>query len=881
MFATPHRSPSSVQATRRVSFSPAADAVQESSERRRLGESHGNADAEPANELSHRKHSWEPGPASHPTRLASSYGPARCQAPGSAVPPSEDSFGPTATTTVEFSVKDIPLNGKMPPPVWCEPSPSRGNTSQRVSPRRGGTPVSATLSTTLSHNGALRGTSPTAARLSNPYTDLARDNANLLRRQRVVRVFFESHEDAVRLYIRLQQLLSFRDVYHVEFQQRLQFLSSEEERQDAVAARAQRMAAQEREIKRIQDALAKADVTSPEFSSSMNSLYSEQSGALSERSARRDEAAENHASPLSGNDGAEALAGDVQRRHRGSTVADAVEGQRQLTSLRQASPRKALEAWSRSRAQGKAKSTESISLEEAHRPSAHRGDTPQDREAPSCTAMLSTSSAEHAGGVTTVVKAQQNELSSRRQAAPCGITDSAEARPSKLGQMGGDRSSSLPSTSRTGAKDSAARAAAADSAQLRLHKAAMAATPGSGAPSYARGSLPLLPASPVSRLKPQSLVAGLVTPIRAAHSPQAGTATPHLEDSPLARFRRRQGYQDPVEGLRARLPNSATPLRSRLFHGAADGSPAHREGLRDSPESNSFTGADGQRRTDERAAVPRQRGATPRLSPGNRAAPKTGVTTPEKQPFSAEPAAHTGAEQTPSMPRAATRAADVNAFTVEVDSSAPQPPPRGSSHEGTPTSYNPSAPTRRGDRNSDNAKSPSKQEFSVALPPFSSTPPPAKGPVAAVTADIQSWSPADPPIAEVGLSIFKSGSDARLVPSQEASQLLSEPQRVGASGGDGERSRPHRTPHRPVKAASTPSPPADTSICDEMVAVELRVGALERRTAELERNAAKRAVLDAIQLLRERVSLLEYRTLVLESNSDDTPLSDRWQWRRN
>ena len=945
MSLTPRRPSSSTKTTRRVSFSPVIDEILSSVEKRRerLQSALDSAAAEPENDVAVDLNPSQPTTTSHRTRIATSHSPVR-RPPSVSTPSSsgmESHANTTNTaataTTVEFSLKDIPLDGKMAPPVWREPSPGRHHSSRRASPSRGETPMSARLSKAEPQDSEpvnAYATPSTARRpssnndsSSNPFTDVARDSANLLRRQRVVRTFFVSHEDAVRLYIRLQQLLHYRDLCHSEFQQRLRFLNSEEERQAALADRARRLEAQEKEIQRIQAALARADVTSPEFTSSMSSLYSTRSGTPLERAARR-----------GGSTAGNARGGKQQQQQQqlprptgAPTTATAAKSQRAVTrsakamddaarddgaaakrpffAPRYASPRDALEAWRRrSQSQDPAKSTESAALETAETASLlshqHRGSngrTPRD--------SLSSPNA---------------AVSPPHSAAPPGNADS-EVLPNDA------TSGSLPSSFLTDT-----RAATTDEGgKPNQHKAAAPAAPRSAVDllNTSRALLPLPPISPESKPTAKPSVAGLVTPPRAQGSLQAAAslvsgdtgATPRSTDSPLARFRRRQGYEDPVVHFREQLSNSATPLRSQSPLGSTASSPSHKRGeLHTSTKSKPVGWAGGKKEKDDAtvdtAEVPNYEAKKPAVGPGTAllltserareraAAPQNRTTeaparhlvstsSPErnitaKSPKDSKAAAGDEAKpissaQTPqAQPRGSVYSPDRRNHTpsARVTALAATASPVRSMDRKASPAFKAAAPTRSTDFTADSVKEASTpQEVEPdgqkrAFSPVVSAAQPPKDTAAAVLVDIQSWSPADPPIPETRENDTSSSKDAQtdLVPSVRASQSPSEPHHSSQPRADSARSPPRdastRTPEKVVVAitanTTTAAASDDHSIWDDLAALECRVGRLEGRTAELERNATKRAVLDAIRLLRDRVTLLEDRTAVLQRDQD-------------
>ncbi|KPA78912.1 hypothetical protein ABB37_05976 [Leptomonas pyrrhocoris] len=896
MSVTPRRPTSAAHAARNVTFSPIVDGTIESLEkRRRARDSPDLRHADPDNGVVHGKNGSVPSTTSHRTRLILGNSPARGRTPGAGALPvderEKDSVCETTTTTLEFSLKDIPLDGKMAPPVWREPSRGRGSASRRASPARVGTPVSVRRSTPSHRNGVNDVDAPASPCLRNPYADLEWDSANLLRRQRVVRTFFESHEDAVRLYIRLQQLLGFRDVCQREFQQRLQRMSSDDERQAAAAARARRMSAQEHEIQRIQEALAQADVSSPEFSSSMNSLYSARSGTPPARSARRDEAEETRTGPHNGRDGAAAPGRAVQRlsdgpmaaesfgspradprgkTHTSATKNGAAGRERQPpppSSPRPSTPRDALEAWRRSRSLHPSNFAESLALEETGLTPSQRGYTSRDN------GRSSNGAVPHAGGTAGIgaltpeapdTKARQDTSPPPRQTAPVGITKNEEAPSSKSALRGDDRSRPPSSAIAAGTKNStAAVKATATAEETSLLTTAPAATR-SAAPRQSHGSVPAASTAQASTLTPQNAVTGLVTP------PQTNTTKPHSTDSPLARFRRRQGNEDPLEHSRDRPPSNVTPPLPQPSLGSTSGPSVRNGGPRAATEPNPLSRAGERRKRGERVVVPSQDAvvtakresvgpdASLQLDPEKTATAPKDMATPARRLLGAASTARAGSGQTPHIVGGA-KHTPVQSSATGNESQTPPTQPRSSLF--IPDGPDKISPSTRLASAGDTAESRAPSAFKSA---------------AAV--GIQSWSPADPPMPNIDDNSNQNGVPSGLVSSARASQSPSAPQRRSPPGKENARSSPYSPARGPVEHAARTRPPADTSVNDALAALERRVGGLEGRTAELERNATKRAVLEAIRRLRERVTLLEERTSILERGDDVEPSSSHLQW---
>lgn len=167
---------------------------------------------------------------------------------------------------LEFSLENTPLAGARPPPVWCESSPFTAPRGSRNSLANFPTP--SRRITTLS---GARNSVSTPGR--NPYTDVERGISNQRRRHAVVRYFFVSHEGAIRLNIRLQQLLAYRDLCEAELHERLQVLPPEEA---SVAARSTARCGcateTEREIERVQAALAHLAASSLELAETLEGM---------------------------------------------------------------------------------------------------------------------------------------------------------------------------------------------------------------------------------------------------------------------------------------------------------------------------------------------------------------------------------------------------------------------------------------------------------------------------------------------------------------------------------------------------------------------------------------------------------------------------------
>jgi hypothetical protein len=900
MSVTPRRPSSSAastaQTTRRVSFSPVVDEILNSLEKRRSRVSYTSRPVDVENDTTSERNPSEPSTTSHRTRLAAGYSPARrrISEPSPSLPDGNAGRATTTTTTttmtsnntttIEFSLKDIPLDGKMAPPIWREPSPGRSNSSRRASSAGGGTPMSARLSKSLlngveSNRDSDSVDGASAVHPINPYADPARDSANMLRRQRVVRTFFESHEDAVRLYIRLQQLLSYRDMCHNEFQQQLQLMNSDEERQAAVAARAQRVAAQEREIQRVQTALAKANVTRPEFASSMNSLYSTPSATPSRQPAPRGGEAPTRVSPAKGRVGMAATAAaptDSPRvvapqaktkaePVRKATHTEKQQQQRSPSSPRRASPRKALEAWRRSQSQEKPKSTESLSLESgaAYISPRHHDCKPRDR------VTLSGISAPHpnagrvgAGSMATVLPAQQQTppppraTTTLRQTVPLGNNDGAVV-PAAADLRSADHFAPLPPFSAVSEAGSTATTGAV--AKASLYKVAPAATRSTDV-SSAQVPLPLPPASQEGEAKPKTAVNGLVTPPRSTPS-----STPRSTDSPLARFRKRQGYEDPVEHFRSLLPRAHTPLRSQSSLRSARSSPRCSggvEALADSTKpSNNNTGEQVNKKDDRVAA---------KATPGKEGSPAAGRSTALLLASEKAPSERRG---TPS-PAKQTRPVTAAAAGTLAD--------RLAERKSSPV-VEAAAPKRLVVTRINSGKETSQPADQHPPSPLESTSRPLKNAVSALVADIQAWSPADPPelVADSNEGIRPGLVPcAKASPSPPGQHTDSTP--VRECTPETQSHSALRSPQRTavLAAAARPPPLPSASVWDDIADLERRVFGLEGRTADLERNAAKRAVLDAIHLLRERVTLLEERATILERDEGKESAASQLRWRR-
>ncbi|CBZ36534.1 hypothetical protein, conserved [Leishmania donovani] len=170
------------------------------------------------------------------------------------------------TMELEFSLENTPLAGARPPPVWCESSPCTAPRGSRNSLANSSTP--SRRITTLSD---ARNSVSTPG--SNPYTDVEREISNQRRRHAVVRYFFVSHEGAIRLNIRLQQLLKYRDLCEAEMHERLQVLPPEEASVAARStARCGRATETEREIERVQAALAHLAASSLELAGTLEGM---------------------------------------------------------------------------------------------------------------------------------------------------------------------------------------------------------------------------------------------------------------------------------------------------------------------------------------------------------------------------------------------------------------------------------------------------------------------------------------------------------------------------------------------------------------------------------------------------------------------------------
>ncbi|KAG5471344.1 hypothetical protein LSCM1_01425 [Leishmania martiniquensis] len=183
--------------------------------------------------------------------------------------PHEKTEWPSAscnTMTLEFSLEGTPLAKTMRPPVWRESVPSSATCSSHngtvhlLTPTRRGTTVSDTRDST-------------SAREGNLYTDVEREISNQIRRHIVGQQFFLSHEDAIRLYIRLEQTLRYRDLCDAEFRERLQAIPSEEKEPASQASACGGHATETAcEIEQLQAALAHLSTISPRLAEACGGL---------------------------------------------------------------------------------------------------------------------------------------------------------------------------------------------------------------------------------------------------------------------------------------------------------------------------------------------------------------------------------------------------------------------------------------------------------------------------------------------------------------------------------------------------------------------------------------------------------------------------------
>ncbi|KAK7201563.1 hypothetical protein NESM_000220600 [Novymonas esmeraldas] len=788
-----------------------------------------------------------PATASHRTRRAGGASPARqshlaAHARKSAM---DSPNGSRVTTALEFSLEDTPLAGSMTPPVWREPSPSCAQRSRQHSPAR--TASTAAVDPPGPEDSA-------SSRSSNRYVDVEREATNQRRRHVVVRHFFASHEDAIRLYIRLQQLLSFRDLSEAEFRERLLALPSEEAKA-AAALRSARPHGPEREISQLQAALAHVAAASPELAGALGGLRgvasparsSAAAAALAVRRARQRTpnatTAQTQSDPAAAPPAVDAASpGGRRDSHSFSEPAqeppNAGAAPRRRPSPQQ--PHMALAAWrsaQKSELPSAAEVGESTlrTTTESAGATKSSGFTPRDRTLASD--LTATRSIPLVAAVTPQPDVQlaspaQPPLSSprRERTARCTTPRGSPARAPVATPRSGQRDGStwLHRATEAAPHDTAAAAGPSPTA------AAVAVVPRQRRCVAPMRSTPLLESLPQHSTPPRA-------PVQSSNAAA-------LTDSPLARYRAQRGYQDPTDHFHTQ--RTGTPRQTPAASPRADSKDAAPlatpRGTDASPNPRAPVAAAG-RRTPAQARPARQQQPQPAAAEHAQSAASSSATAAKTSP------ALSRTSEVPTMGHTAEPPLPLHfpATLSELPHRRLHSPPRSAPATDALASaaVPPSSPQQHRSRSA----------RATASPPLGSA---------------ASWSPVDPPMeASSAVSHLR-----HLRPSASVDRRHGSVRRTSAEAPQdaavGE-TAPSAGVVSPTREAARGTPP-EKSVWDEVAALERRVGGLEGRTAALEGSAARRAVLEALRLLKVRVAALEERTSALEHVSQDSPLHLSW-----
>ncbi|KAG5495846.1 hypothetical protein JIQ42_02716 [Leishmania sp. Namibia] len=898
------------------------------------------------------------------------------------------------TAALEFSLEGTPLASTMQPPVWRESLPSTAASSSHnfPAPFRQVTTV-----------GDTKGSPST--RGSNVYTDVKREVLNQKRRHILVQHFFTFHEDAVRLYIRLEQLLKYRDLCEVEFRERLQAIPSEVAKlvpqTSACGGHATEPA---REIERLQAALARIAATSPGLPGAWGdlpdslmpsqSLTSSRQAATAKQSSHIPSTADveraggTHVrragqSLCGGSSAVTKKAGGTNSPMQRPAAVSQVPRPTSVSTVRgtgarcpsaessgtftaneadkqspPSQPRTALEAWRSARKGGllsvaqTAKSAEPSPTASAGA-TRSRGSTPRDSGAVSHLTSASTGAA----AAVLVELAATDEAKIPPKRPILSLPRKAAAPSAENGRQGVDATRATPL--RCGVVDSAC--VATPRSELRstlswLHQ--VAAPPGLASPPPQPPSSPYrmrgsaAAAAPSEPQRPSGSTAlrskALVdTPDR--RSPvctKKPPKSPSLKDSPLARYRAKQGCRDPASHSHSRLADTLTPTSSATHHspqratatGEPSGAPAREkdevsvtssrplgdtengtlrgaqtallqqrqrlaplrnEGRADAAQDTCASGSSEGRPTSVALGVKRQVSAgaasRPLSAPSSRPtdssarAQKLSLETYSYSPASTESSpSHSQGSDVPVI-RCTTKRyiaasiAKLSHHSINTSHSLPSdaqhrgpnfptasasaPPPRSTaSHgNGSAASVRTGLPIPAMDRN----RLSGAAEVAGSWPPSRSFDSPVQNQEAVpskllLSEGRASWSPADsaaePIVGDLRLSAthLRTPEDA-----QEAERNVAVTSAALLRGAAPERS-------------SEPHTHASNSTCDVNAAIGGRVGGLDSRTTALERNEAKRAVLEGIRNLKLHVNIVEERTALLERPSVATSLHIGW-----
>lgn len=904
-----------------------------------------------------------------------------------------------ATTALEFSLQDTPLLTTMAPPVWREPSPSTHPLVRHsASSARLSTPGRRATTGNNGDNTRTAQDSVTSSRASapgsNPFTDVERELTNQKRRHVVVRHFFASHEDAIRLYIHLEQLLQFRDLCETEFRERLAALPTEEARAVVLASRGARGAAggADKEIHKLQAALAQATAASPELSSTLSSLRgftpppvfslsdakaeepvvkpkSRAAAVLERLAADRAGRAHSPAAPAEksapsspADRAADATKGGTERKTwrgtpnrtasprtrvvgpaPGTSSADSLSSPGTSPKPRQRTPSQpsgALEAWRNARkdgtsARGSAAAAPAPDGATPKSPSgrrvgtaAGRGRTPPSHRATSpVRPPMSPPRKPTAAPVSTAVTASPLRVASPSESGNRSASRARRGPLPSLHHMAPAATSATSPPPRVPAPPSAVSSRSGALAATTTAAAAAAST----VASPPREATPLNVAALVNspgRRTPLAHAAG--TPLQ--RQPRRGSsASASLTDSPLARYRAQHGYQDPTLRFLTQAPlvtphDSPSSLSPRWGASAADEDPSH------APPQAAAEAAHASMHTSPAPAVMRM--ATPGrrwpVLPRGDASTSTATSPPRFPPLPGTLAAAHAPAQTEPLKLSLERSPPTPSSTCPVKSSPGQsgvsdvpttshlPHPRAaaavaSSHEPADTA----PPSELVD---------TAQRRSSLLPPFTLSTAEATTAAAAAAAsapsgamrlipqrgqfsssaslpqvqplpseslpseDMSGWSPVDPPVDatesnmppvvfqrhQLGDAVVRTPANAAPAHGVDAHESCSAPPPAAATSRLGEAPSQGAAAVGGHPSGGTNDNNMGLSVWDEIAALERRVGGLESRTTALEKNAAKRAVLEAIRLLKRRVGTLEERTSALEVQERGPPLHLNW-----
>ncbi|CBZ29185.1 conserved hypothetical protein [Leishmania mexicana MHOM/GT/2001/U1103] len=891
------------------------------------------------------------------------------------------------TMQLEFSLENTPLAGTRPPPVWRESSlftPPRGSRNSLAN-----LPTPSRRIATVSD---ARNSVSTPG--SNPYTDVEREISNQRRRHAVVRYFFVSHEGAIRLNIRLQQLLKYRDLCEAEWHERLQVLPPEEASVAAHStARSGRATETEREIERVQAALARLATSSLELAETLEGMgglltplqlaprshhattaihgnhisSAADVGHAGEKGAKGGERSFNEDAPA-----AARKAGEKQPPVQQSVDTSAssmttslsttfetdgsyslVESPRTTTvdeAARQhppSQPHISMAAWRNNRkddlpvVERTARSAKPSQTESARATASH-GITPRNSTAASDFMRASMAATpkvavESAAATDTKTRPGQPPFSSPRRKA-ASTTDSeirevAAAKATPPRRMVIDCTSVSPPRSDHRTTESWLRRAAAPhhlaSAPPQQPPSSLCFTKATVS-SAVSVKLQHLSGATASRANVLAGAPDRRTPVRA----QGQLTSPSLTDSPLARYRAKQGYRNPERHFSSQVADAprqtASATRSPAQRAAATGQPSgmwDRERSAGPVAATRVSGATGhatlhedpaalmqERRRrgpvrnegnpdafQERSAVQSQdktstsmgrwsgtlcaSAAKPSLMPSPR--PSESRVPARKPPLES---VHSWAASTGSSPPPHSRASDVPTTgqstepTAVASSTIFSHPPTNTSH------LSPSDARQQG------SKIPTAS--ASALGRGSATPSTNASAAYALTgsaisatdwnvpfrgADVAGPSASVPPNQELPSdemaswfpadSAVESTGDAVSLPDVE-SWPVGEPQRAEQNAEVSAGGLLRGTTHG---RSTEPRMEGCHSIWDKVRALEDCVVDLESRTRSLEKNAEKRAVLEVIEHLKARVGVLEERTTLLEQRSSASHLRIHWE----